>query len=261
MSATKTAYKVYFREPALETTLTLDNGKVIRLIGDDEGLMRQMRGRIADPRIPEEVAIVLRGMRGWTVDTWPTGYEPDEEVVSVGAPGQRSHFQEAIFQEEQTDARQKAMLSRLQAITRPRGRKALESAESAVTVDEAREILGHDILEDDGDEELAAQVIILARKLTAMTAERDALALEVRALRGKLEQQARTVVPALPGPGAEGRHAPTAKDMGKGKNLRASLKDANIDPTTVGLPNEDAEGNRIEDVGTIPGATDGIARS
>lgn len=63
------------------------HGKRIVLTTDGDGLVRQVKGRTADPRIDQEVADALRTIPGWhVVREYPANYEPPTEVVGVEDP-------------------------------------------------------------------------------------------------------------------------------------------------------------------------------
>jgi hypothetical protein len=194
-------------------------GRRYYLVAGKDGLTRQIKGPVADPRIDAEVAAFLRGVRGWRVGSWPEGYEPHEEIIRVPegtVPPPEAQPAEEVVRE--------AMLSQMRFIGRPRrGRQEtpagtpVAAAAAAPATDDATRL---EHLEQVS--ELMAEITALTGTVAAQEARIAELEAESGALRAKLDQQGRIVTPATPprdGSDGVNRAAPTAEDLGKGPNL------------------------------------------
>lgn len=257
-----TKYRVT-REGEIKTTLTIGNVPVW-LVAQGDGLVRQMRGNVADPVIDSEVAAVLRHIPGWRVGEWPADFAPETEVIKL-PPGAKLPGEDQGPQDVEEIVK-KAMLSEMRFIGRtPQERRALREERERLAQQQAvgaedreaaaarietqgREpvILGQDI-----DDNLVAKLSEMMAEITVLhtqlgTAEATIASLEVEnaAFRARIDAAGRQPVrPASPGPG-EGpdgivRSAPTAEDMGRGPNRNPKRSRGKA------APNPDDEGTGV----------------
>lgn len=252
--------KVIWEHGDISTNMEIRPGRRVYLVAGKDGLVRQIKGTVADPRVDPDVADFLRGIRGWRVGTWPAGYEPDEQVIRV--PEGTIPPTAPVGGEE---VAREAMLSQMRFIGRPRGQRG-----SIPTFAEPEEAEAErpqaslppspaapqepDLADTERISELMAEVTVLTGTVLTKEAQIAELEARVRKLEARIDQQGRVVVPATPPKdGSDGvdRAAPTAEDLGKGPNL---------DPKNS-KRNRGRKAESDSDVPPIAGATAGIPRA
>lgn len=255
----RTLYRVTTDEE-IKTSLTI-GGQRVWLVAGKDGLVRQIKGNVADPIIDEAVANKLRGDRNWKVGTWPAGYEPEEQVIQLDAammpPAAETgedFAREGMYSQFKFIGK-KRQAPRLhpdaQVEARPGRDEPSPPATSAEEVEARRaaSIRDDDWIEPDlGDQEriseLMAEVTALTGTVARLEAELAAMTARCDALQAKLDQAGRTHSPALPPPGVgpDGveRVAATAETLGKGPNMnpkrRGGSKAASGEPEVPAVP-------------------------
>lgn len=197
MIAEATTYHVRFLSGYISTTVNPSGRQPVQLVAGHDGEVRQIRRGVADPCVDEEVAVALRAMRGWEVEPWPADFQPEERTITLRAG-------EALPGEGLDDA---ASRQRVQMLART---KVIGKAGRIDLPDMETENIA-----------LTQRVAELEAALQASEAERDTALMAYAKLSQRVEQEGRIHAPSLPRPGEDipERHAPTAKEMGKGRSL------------------------------------------